>query len=87
MLNYKEWLKSEGLDIKTYREKEKRSKMKRRAKLSQPSQRFRIDQAYGNVYEWDEDTKAYLFRCKLAVFDEGLVESPSTTPAEDTEGW
>ena len=47
--------------------------------------KFRIDQAYGNVYEWNEDAKEYTFLCKLAVFDKNLVESPATTPAEDLE--
>jgi|10_taG_2_1085330.scaffolds.fasta_scaffold156164_4 hypothetical protein len=50
------------------------------------TERFRIDHAYGNVYEWDEDAKAYVFRCKLAVFDESLAESPATMPAEDFDG-
>lgn len=50
------------------------------------TEQFRIDRAYGNVYEWDENAKAYTFRCKLAVFDENLIESPATTPAEDFDG-
>jgi hypothetical protein len=32
--------------------------------------RFRVDEAYGNVYVWDDDAQAYLFYMKLALFTE-----------------
>jgi len=31
--------------------------------------KYRIDEAYGNVYLWNEWQKAYVFHCKLAVFE------------------
>ena len=31
---------------------------------------FRVDEAYGNVYMWDEPAQAYIFYCKLDCFDE-----------------
>jgi hypothetical protein len=36
--------------------------------------RFRVDEAYGNVYVWDDDAQAYLFYMKLDLFIE-LVDA------------
>ena len=40
--------------------------------MSKPK-KYRIDEAYGNVYRWDDDDQCYVFYCKLCFFsdDEG----------------
>jgi len=44
-------------------------------------ERFRIDEAFGKVYEWDTSADAYLFYCSLLAFDPDRVDTD-----EDEDG-